>query len=144
VSEAPVPGPAPRFACTGVRWALRGLGFAALAVGIVGLFVPLLPTTVFLLIALWAFSRSSPRFHRWLYEHPRLGPPLRAWHQHRVISPRAKLMALALMAASLTTVAIMFASREWIVAVVALVLLPVAAFILAQPTRAPETTRADV
>jgi len=131
-------------ACTGIRWALRGLGFATLALGIAGLFLPLLPTTVFLLVALWAFSRSSPRLHRWLYDHPRLGPPLRAWHRHRVIPLRAKAAALALMAASLTSVVIMFASREWIVALVALVLLPVAAFILAQPNSAPEATRADV
>src|SRR3546814_9486288 len=60
-----------------------------------------MPTTVFLLIALWAFARGSPRFHTWLYTHPRFGPPLQAWDRHGVIRPGAKVVAIVAMAASL-------------------------------------------
>ncbi len=129
--------------CTGVGWALRGLGVLALVVGVIGIFVPLLPTTIFLLIALWAFSRSSPRFHRWLYEHPRLGPPLRAWHQHRVIPPRAKAAAVGFMAVGLLLAAVVFATDGWVVGILALMLLPVACFVLMQRSAIPETNRGD-
>lgn len=70
------------------------------AIGIVGVFVPLLPTTPFLLVAAWCFSRSSPRLEEWLFDHPSLGPPLRDWRREGAISARAKAIALTLMAAS--------------------------------------------
>ena len=63
--------------------------------------MPLLPTTVFLLVALWAFSKSSPRFHDWLYRHPRFGPALRAWRRDRAIPLPAKIWASGTLAASL-------------------------------------------
>ncbi|MHB1060022.1 MAG: YbaN family protein [Rhodanobacter sp.] len=124
--------------CAGVRWALWALGLFALSLGTLGIFLPLLPTTVFLLIALWAFSRSSPRFHRWLYDHPRLGPPLRAWHQHRVISPMAKCTAIGLMAGGLLFAAGVLQAETWALAISAAVLVPVAAFILSQRSAVPE------
>lgn len=65
--------PESRLSCPGVRHGLMALGWVCVALGIAGLFLPVMPTTVFLLIAAWAFSHSSHRFHRWLYDHPRLG-----------------------------------------------------------------------
>lgn len=68
-------------------------GMFFLAVGFVGVFVPLLPTTPFVLLATFFFSKSSERMHRWLIHHPQLGPPIREWQQYRVIRPRAKWLA---------------------------------------------------
>ncbi len=82
------------------RISLLFLGWLCVALGLAGLFLPVLPTTPFLLVALWAFGRSSPRFAGWVRDHPRLGPYVRDWERHRVIPPRAKLTALALMALS--------------------------------------------
>lgn len=130
--------------CTGIQWLLRGLGIFALALGIVGAFLPVMPTTIFLLVALWAFSRSSPRFHRWLYEHPRLGPPLRAWHEHRVIPVRAKAAAIGMMAGSLLLTAAVFATDGVAVGIVAAILLPVAAFILLQRSAVPASRRSNL
>ncbi|MDP6403584.1 MAG: YbaN family protein [Alphaproteobacteria bacterium] len=84
-----------------LRHALFAFAWLNVVVGVVGIFLPLLPTTVFLLIALWAFSLSSPRFQAWLYHHPRLGPPIRAWHDHGVIPLRAKMAAVVVMSAGL-------------------------------------------
>lgn len=75
----------------------RGLwlsaGLLLVGVGIVGIFVPLLPTTDFMLLALPCFARSSPRLEAWLLNHPRFGPGLRAWRNERAIPRRAKVMA---------------------------------------------------
>lgn len=77
------------------------LGFIAVGCGIVGAALPLIPTTPFLLLAAWAFAKSSPRFHGWLVNHPRFGPLIVNWQRHGSIDPRSKRMAMALMAAAL-------------------------------------------
>lgn len=74
------------------------LGMMSLATGIVGAFLPLLPTTIFIIIAAWAFGRSSPRFEQWLLNHKRFGPTLRAWRDSGAIRPAAKAMACSGMA----------------------------------------------
>ncbi len=123
-----------------MRYALIALGWVNVALGAVGLVVPGMPTTVFLLVALWAFSKSSERFRAWLYEHPRLGPPIRAWHEHGVIPARAKTAALAMMTLSL---AIMAATGGWqLPAIAAAVMVPVAVFIVSQPSRPVGQARA--
>ena len=79
-------------------WLLLGAGSLFLGMGIVGIVLPVLPTTPFLLLAAGCYSQSSPRLARWLEGHPRLGPPLRAWRQHGAINPGAKLLAVTMMA----------------------------------------------
>jgi uncharacterized protein len=77
------------------------LGLVCVGLGVLGVFLPVLPTTPFLLVALWAFSRSSRRLERWLSEHPRFGPRLRSFREHRVVPLPVKLTAWTTMAASL-------------------------------------------
>jgi uncharacterized membrane protein YbaN (DUF454 family) len=69
------------------------LGWLCVGLGLLGALLPLMPTVVFLLIAAWAFARSSPRCHRWLREHPRFGEIICAWEQHRAMPRRAKRAA---------------------------------------------------
>ena len=77
--------------------ALTAVGWGAVGLGTAGLFVPGLPTTVFVLIAFYCFSRSSPRFARWLLEHRWLGPSLRRYLEGGALSRPAKRAALAAM-----------------------------------------------
>lgn len=84
------------------------LGWVCVALGLLGAFLPLMPTTVFLLIAAWAFSRSSARWHRWLREHARFGETIRAWEEHHAMPRRAKRVALFALALSYAFTAYLF------------------------------------
>ena len=120
--------------CRAARWGLIAFGGLNLGLGLIGVVVPVMPTTVFLLIALWAFSKSSLRFHRWLYEHPSLGRPLRDWHAQGAIPTGAKLLAVASMLASLAFVTL-FVFDDWPgPAALALLFAALAAFILSRPS----------
>ncbi|MBP0480915.1 YbaN family protein [Sagittula salina] len=79
-------------------WTLAGV--IALALGLIGIVLPLMPTTVFLLLAGFCFTKGSPRLRRWLETHPRLGPPVLAWEQTGAIARRHKRLAVAMMAAT--------------------------------------------
>lgn len=137
-SEPPTDGPGiRRLERCWARWAMIAFGWANVALGAIGIVLPGLPTTVFLLIALWAFSKSSERFQLWLWTHPRFGPPIRNWHMHQVISRRAKAFAALMMTASFTYVAA-FVATDWVLpALLAGVMIPAAAYILTRASRPP-------
>lgn len=76
---------------------LFAAGWFLTAIGVVGMILPLMPGTVFLIMAAWCFSRSSPRFEAWLLGHPRLGPQVRRWRESGTIARPVKLVACASM-----------------------------------------------
>ncbi len=115
------------------------LGWLFFFIGAVGVILPVLPTTPFMLLALWAFSRSSERFHNWLYHHKFFGPPIQKWCKYRVIPLQAKIIALSVMLSSMVYLLI-FASHHYIYKVSASVLILYGAFfILTKPSRPPDS-----
>lgn len=116
-----------------VRAGFVGLGLIALGLGVAGLFLPLLPTVPFLVLAVWCFTRSSPRLERWVLEHPRLGPPVHAWREHGVVSLPAKLLATVWLSAS--TAVAWHAGGDAVGAVAAGVCACVALFLWTRPSR---------
>lgn len=78
-----------------VRGLFLALGFFFVALGFVGAFLPVLPTTPFLILAAACFARSSRRLELWLLDHPRFGPTLREWRMRGAIPRKAKMMSLA-------------------------------------------------
>lgn len=72
-------------------------GLVSLAFGFLGIFTPLLPTTPFLLLSAYCFSRGSTRLHRWLVTHRLFGPLIRDWEHGRVIRPRVKWTATVML-----------------------------------------------
>ena len=113
------------------------LGWVFVGTGIVGIFLPVLPTTPFMLLALWMFSRSSDRFHNWLYSHPLFGPPLQRWHEHRVIPPMAKLASVSMMVLSFIYMAIWTVLPAWALLPIGLLFLYGGWFVLSKPSRIP-------
>ncbi|WP_137971596.1 YbaN family protein [Pseudomonas sp. F(2018)] len=84
-----------------VRYALLAIGWLSVVLGVIGIFVPVLPTTPFLLLAAACFVRSSRRFYLWLVNHPRLGPWIRDYLEGNGIPLKGKVYALGLMWASI-------------------------------------------
>ncbi|MTI11261.1 YbaN family protein [Curvivirga aplysinae] len=84
-----------------LRWIYLIIGWVALSLGVIGAFLPIMPTVPFLIVALWGFSKSSERFHHWLYTHKTYGPLLQDWDQHRVIPIWGKIWAVTAMTGSM-------------------------------------------
>lgn len=117
-----------------IRSAWVALGGVSLGLGIVGIFLPILPTVPFLILAAFAFSRSSERLHRWLVEHPQLGGPIRDWNERGAIGRRAKIIAtLSILAAPVLTWVLGFTAV--VIAVQALAMSAVLVFIWTRPDR---------
>lgn len=110
------------------------LGCVMVALGVIGAFVPLLPTTVFLIAAAACFARSSPRLETWLLDHPRLGPPLRDWRTYGAISRPAKIMACAGMTFGFLVFCLSARPSVPVAAGVMLALAGCAAYVLSRPT----------
>jgi uncharacterized membrane protein YbaN (DUF454 family) len=115
------------------RVVLLGLGWAMVGLGLVGIVVPLLPTTPFLLVAAWLFARSSPDLERWLLDHSVFGQPLRDWREAGVISRGAKICAMSFMALGFTCFWFRAGPSPVVVATVAVIIVAVGAFIFSRP-----------
>ncbi|SDZ30342.1 hypothetical protein SAMN04487939_1355 [Lysobacter sp. yr284] len=76
-----------------MRWLWFALGWLMVALGAIGALLPVMPTTIFLILAVGCFARSSPKFERRLLEHPRYGPALRLWREQGAISRKGKRFA---------------------------------------------------
>ncbi|MBA1155031.1 YbaN family protein [Microvirga mediterraneensis] len=109
------------------------LGYASLALGIVGIFLPVLPTTPFVLLAVWCFARSNPALAERLYNHPRFGLLLTTWRDQRAIPRHAKIYALTTLALSYALILWLTESRILPV-VLAAIMGGVALYIATRPT----------
>ncbi len=104
------------------------LGLASLSFGIVGIVLPLLPTTPFLLLSAFCFARSSDRLHDWLLAHRSFGPLIENWRRERAIARSAKIAATASCAA-VFAISLVLNAPLTVLLVQALVLIGVLTFI---------------
>lgn len=95
-------------------WLWRALALLMLGLGVLGVVLPVLPTTPFLLVSAWAASRGWPAFERWLLAHPRLGPPVRRWREHGAVPRRAKWVASIMMVLSAGVLQLFVGIALWV------------------------------
>ena len=121
------------------RTILISLGWLCVGLGFVGVFVPGIPTTIFLIIALWAFTKSSEKLRQWLLNHKRFGPILNNWQEHKVVPRRAKILMVVLM--SLAVILFYYSSQSLILTIgLIIILVSVAIYVISLPSKIPENS----
>jgi len=118
------------------RIILLALGWGCVGLAFIGIFVPGIPTTPFLIVALWAFAQSSKKFHAWLLNHKRFGPILQNWESHRVVPRKAKILMVIFQFFAV----IMFhfsIQNIYLTGILALTLIIVASWVLTFPSELP-------
>lgn len=123
------------------RVAWIALGFIALGLGVLGIVLPLLPTTPLVILAAFAFAKSSPRLHDWLLQNRTFGPIIIEWQTQGVIAPRYKAIAISMMLAALI-LSIVIGVPVFVIAIQMICLSLAACFILSRPSHA--TQKPDV
>lgn len=118
------------------RWAWTAAGMLMVALGVIGAMLPVMPTTIFLILALACFSRASPRLEHWLLHHPRFGAPLRQWREHRAVSRRGKAMACLGMAIGFVAMCLGH-PPWWVIAMVGAMEIAVIIYLLRRPNGPP-------
>jgi len=112
------------------------LGWLCVGLAFVGIFLPGIPTTPFLLVALWAFAKSSKRFHSWLLNHKKFGPILQNWESHKVVPRKAKIVMVILQIAAV--VILHYSLNNIIITIgVAILLICVALYVISLPSSVP-------
>ena len=121
------------------RIILISLGWLCVGLGFVGVFVPGIPTTIFLIIALWAFTKSSEKLRHWLLNHKRFGPILSNWQEHKVVPRRAKILMVVLMSVA---VILFYYSLQSLILTIGLIiiLVSVAIYVISLPSKVPENS----
>lgn len=108
--------PSPEETPRALRWLLWLAGTVSLALGLIGVVLPGLPTTPFVLLAAACYAKASPRLHGWLLNHRFLGPMVRDWEQHRSLTRRTKTVAIGSMVVMVSLSAWGFRHQPWVLA----------------------------
>lgn len=116
-----------------MRFLWASLGLVSVGLGLIGIFLPLLPTVPFMILAAFLFARSSERLHNWILAHPTFGPSIVDWQERGAINPRAKRLSTASIAAVFCISLILGLSWK-ILALQALALACVLVFIWSRPS----------
>jgi uncharacterized membrane protein YbaN (DUF454 family) len=122
------------------RGVFFGMGALSVTFGIIGIVVPLWPTTCFLLLAGWCFARSSPRAERWLHENRLFGRYLRDYRERGIISTSVRHTTLVVLWTFIGISAFLFLGRVWVIALLVLVASAVTVHLYSLPTDAHPST----
>lgn len=116
-----------------------GLAAISLALGVIGIVLPVVPTTPFILLAAFAAARGSRRLHDWMRNHPRFGSMLRDWERSGAVSRRAKYFATVTMLGSVVFMFV-FSPHWWVAAIAAAIMLIVAIWLWMRPEPGPRSS----
>ncbi len=119
------------------RYLYLSVGWFCVGLGAIGIILPVLPTTPFLLVAVWAFSRSSPELAEKIRNHPRFGHYVRHWQDHGVIPTQAKFLAMAMMAGAGVYLVRFSGAPGWAGYSACAVMATLAVYIVTRPSQPP-------
>ncbi|MBI1939461.1 MAG: YbaN family protein [Ignavibacteriales bacterium] len=122
------------------KYFLIALGWLFVAMGTIGIFVPILPTTIFFILAAWCFAKSSERFYNWLINHPRFGKFIRDYREHRGMPLKAKIIAVTMVTIAIGSSVIFFTQTMWVRILLIGIALGVSGYILSLNTIRQEQT----
>lgn len=121
-----------------LRWVLIVCGWISIVAGVIGIFLPLMPTVPLLLLAAACFARSSERFHSWLVDHNHLGPLIRDYLDSGAIPLKVRRIAIGMIWVSFPTSAFVFVEVIWLRGVLLAIAAGVTLYLLSLPTIQPE------
>ncbi len=113
-----------------MKWILFVFAWVSLLLGVIGAFLPILPTTPFLILSAYLFSKSSPRFHNWILSLPYAGEAILDWRANRVIKTKAKILCVSMITVSLTGLWVYSAIHLVVKILITAVLFSVASFVV--------------
>lgn len=117
-----------------LKYILIGFGWIFVALGIIGIFVPLMPTTVFFILAAASFARSSDRFYSWLINHPRFGKFIKDYREKRGMPLKSKIIAVGMLYLTIGSSAYFFTDSLWIRLLLISIAIGVSTYILSLKT----------
>ncbi len=113
---------------------LIAAGWIFVSLGIIGIFVPLMPSTIFFIIAAWCFARSSQRFYDWLINHPRFGKTVKDYYEKRAMPLKSKVYAIVLLVGTISLSAIFFTQKTSVRIILFIIAVSVSAYIISLRT----------
>lgn len=122
------------------KYFLIALGWCFVAMGIIGIFVPIWPTTIFFILAAWCFAKSSDKFYNWLINHPRFGKFIRDYREHRGMPLKAKIIAVTMVIVAIGSSVFFFTQTMWVRILLVGIAFGVSGYILSLNTIKQEET----
>jgi uncharacterized membrane protein YbaN (DUF454 family) len=122
------------------KYFLIAIGWIFVSLGVIGIFVPLMPTTIFFILAAASFAKSSERFYNWLINHPQFGKFIKDYREKKAMPLRSKIISISMMAVIISTSAALFTDSIWIRVLLFLILISVSIYIISLNTLKDETS----
>lgn len=114
------------------NWLYLILGWIAVALGLVGVLLPVLPTTPFIILAAFLFGKGSPKARKWLIEHKIFGPIIQDWEQRGAIAPKIKVFSCSMML-TIILFSLWLGLKPWVLTVQIICISAAAIFVLTRP-----------
>jgi hypothetical protein len=116
------------------KYFLIAAGWIFVALGVIGIFLPLMPTTIFFILAAASFAKSSEKFYNWLIYHPRFGKFIRDYRKNRGMPLRAKIIAVSMVILSIGSSAIFFTEKTFVRVLLVITAIGVSSYIISLKT----------